>query len=290
MESRSPLVTVVLPVRNGGQLLLAAVASIRAQTYAHWELLVMDDGSDDGFVEQLASVHDERIRIVRSGQSLGIAARLNQGIALARGSLLARMDADDVSFPQRLACQVQMLLADERIDLLGTSTVLVDEQDRLLGLFPRALGHAELVRRPWCGFHLPHPSWMGRTAWFRSHPYAEPAPYRCEDQELLLRTYAHSRFACTDEVLLAYRVRDVVDAAQLARTRAAWWHCQRRQFCSQRRWLDLLLAWCCHGLRRMKDCGVRWCGLPVVRSSRASLPDDLVAQWHATRAGRPLDY
>lgn len=286
MTSSDPLVTVVLPVRNGGHFLLAAVASVRAQTYPHWELLVMDDGSDDGFVEQLAGLRDERIRIVRFGQALGIAARLNQGVALARGSLLARMDADDVSFPQRLECQVRMLQADERIDLLGASTVMVDEQDRLLGLLPRALGHAELVGRPWRGFHLPHPSWMGRTAWFRANPYAEPAPYRCEDQELLLRTYARSQFACTDEVLLAYRVRDGIDGAQLARTRAAWWQCQCRQFRRERRWLDLFLAWSCYGLRRVKDHVVRWCGARVVRASRTPLPPEVVARWCAMRTGR----
>lgn len=283
-DQASPLVTVVLPVCNGGPDLLAAVASVRAQTYAHWELLLMDDGSDDGFVDQIAQWQDDRIRIVRADRTAGIAARLNQGVALARGSLLARMDADDVCFPQRLACQVQALRADERLDLVGTSTVLVDEQGRLIGLFPRALTHAQLCSRPWRGFHLAHPSWMGRTAWFRAHPYAEPAPYRCEDQELLLRTHAHSRFGCTQEVLLAYRVRDRIDAAQLARTRAAWWRCQRRQFRHEGKWLQLLLAGGCYALRLIKDQAARWRGSRVIRSDDVPLPPGVAEQWRAIRA------
>jgi glycosyltransferase involved in cell wall biosynthesis len=286
MEPECPLVTVVLPVRNAGPLLLAAVASIRAQTYSHWELLLMDDGSDDGFVERVACVQDERIRVVRGDSSLGIATRLNQGIALARGSLVARMDADDVSFPQRLECQVRTLLANNRLDLLGTSTLMVDEQGEPVGLLPRALDHAELVRRPWRGFYLAHPSWMGRTAWFRAHPYAEPAPYRCEDQELLLRTHVHSCFGCTGEVLLAYRVRASIDAAQLARTRKAWWLCQRRQFGHEARWLALVLAWCCYGLRSIADRAKLRLGMRVVRRSRVSLPPGLAERWQAIRAGQ----
>ncbi len=249
----------------------------------------MDDGSDDGFVDLVAQLLDERIRIVRGDRSLGIAARLNQGIALARGSLLARMDADDVSFPRRLACQVQALLADEGLDLLGTSTVLVDEQDRLCGLFPRALQHEQITGRPWRGFHLPHPTWMGRTAWFRAHPYAEPAPHRCEDQELLLRTYEHSRFGCTDEVLLAYRVRYRVDAVQLARTRTAWWLCQRGQFRRDGKWRYLFLAWCCHGLRVIKDGVTLRSGSGVVYSEGAHLPLGLAEQWHEIRADHSVD-
>jgi glycosyltransferase involved in cell wall biosynthesis len=286
----TPLVTVVLPVRNGGPLLLTAVASIRSQTYSHWELLLMDDGSDDGFVDRVAQLGDARIRIVRAHSSVGIAAQLNHGIALARGSLLARMDADDVSFPQRLACQVQALLADKQLDLLGTSTAMIDEQDRLCGLFPRALEHAELAARPWRGFHLPHPSWMGRTAWFRAHPYAEPAPYRCEDQELLLRTYRHSRFGCTDKVLLAYRVRDHIDAAELARTRGAWWHCQRSQFRHEANWQYLILAWCCHRLRWLKDHAARRVGARVVHADAVPLPPGLADQWNVICASLRSDY
>lgn len=282
-----PLVTVLMPVRNAGALLLAAVASIRLQTYPHWELVLMDDGSDDGAVDQIEALGDGRIRVMRAERSLGIAVRLNQGVALARGSLIARMDADDVSFPQRLERQVQALRADTSIDLLGTSTVTIDAKNRLIGLFPRAFVHEQLCRRPWQGFYLVHPSWMGRTAWFRAHPYADPAPYRCEDQELLLRTYAHSRFACTSEVLLAYRLRDQVDPGQLARARAAWWHAQRRYFCHGRSWASLLLAWSAYRMRLLRDMTMRWTGERVIRSDADRMPADVARQWCLLRTSLP---
>src|SRR4029077_8476962 len=64
--------------------------------------------------------------------------------------------------------------------------------------------HEGICGRPWRGFYLPHPTWMGKTAWFRKHCY-QPKAVRMEDQELLLRTYRTSRFASLEEILVGYR-------------------------------------------------------------------------------------
>lgn len=258
--SSGSMVTVLMPVRNGGRTLREAVQSIRLQTYADWELLVLDDGSNDGALADVAQLRDPRIRIVPGERPLGIAARLNQGIAMAKGVLVARMDADDVSFPQRLERQVALLEAHRRVDLVGTSAVLMDEVGDLTGYYPRALTHAALCARPWRGFHLAHPGWMGRIEWFRAHLYAESGVEGCEDQELLLRTYADSRFACTPDVLLAYRVRSHLDWRRLYRTRHAWWACQRRHFSAGGQLHLLALAAGCHALRLVRDAWLCWRG------------------------------
>ena len=199
-----PLVSVVLPVYNAGQTLPQALASIRLQTFREWELILIDDGSTNdcmaGFVAS-----DDRIRVVQDGRNLGLAARLNQGIDLARGKYLARMDQDDVAYPSRLERQVEFLERDPNVDLAGTKAIVFRDEGRPVGLFPFRATHTEICAHPWNGFYLPHPTWMGRIEWFRRHRYTMPEVVRAEDQDLLLRAYDSSRFACVDEILFGYR-------------------------------------------------------------------------------------
>ncbi|MGG6499264.1 UNVERIFIED_CONTAM: glycosyltransferase family 2 protein, partial [Bacteroidetes bacterium 56_B9] len=77
-------------------------------TLADWELIVIDDGSLDDSAAIVESFGDPRIRLVREAASAGLARRLNQAVALSRGEFIARMDADDVCFPERLARQVAL--------------------------------------------------------------------------------------------------------------------------------------------------------------------------------------
>ena len=201
-----PRVSVLLPVRNGGRDLLMAVWSVLGQSLEDWELLVLDDASTDGALSALARTNDARVRILRDGTHRGLAARLNQGLDLAQGEFIARMDHDDIAFPLRLKRQVERLEDQREIDLLGTRALVFDRNGTPMGLFPFRQEHGEICRRPWLGFYLPHPTWMGRADWFRRHKYRIPEPRRAEDQDLLLRSYTSSRFACLPEVLLGYRI------------------------------------------------------------------------------------
>jgi glycosyltransferase involved in cell wall biosynthesis len=201
-----PVVSVVLPVRDGASTIACAIESIRAQTLAEWELLLIDDGSEDATVAIAESFVDARIRLVKDGQKLGIAARLNQGIDLTRGRYLARMDADDVAYPERLAIQVAFLDGNPDIDLVATKALLFRGEGEVIGLFPFRGTHEEICDRPWNGFYLPHPTWMGRIGWFRRFRYGVPEVARAEDQDLLLRAFDSSRFASIGEVLMGYRI------------------------------------------------------------------------------------
>jgi glycosyltransferase involved in cell wall biosynthesis len=200
----APLVSVVLPVYNAGPTLPQALASIQLQTFRDWELIVIDDGSTNDCMAGF-SASDDRIRVVQDGRNLGLAARLNQGIDLARGKYLARMDQDDVAYPFRLERQVEFLERSPDVDLAGTKAIVFRDGGHPVGLFPFRATHAEICARPWNGFYLPHPTWMGRIEWFRRHRYTIPEVVRAEDQDLLLRTYDSSRFACVDEILFGYR-------------------------------------------------------------------------------------
>lgn len=205
----APAVGVVLPVRDGAATIAIAIESIRRQTYADWELYVLDDGSTDATVAIARSFGDPRIRVLVDGRKRGLAARLNQGIELARGRYLARMDADDVAYPERLARQVGFLDAHADVDLLGTRVLLYGATGEPLAPFPFRATHAEICRRPWNGFYLPHPTWMGRIEWFKRFRYRVPEVIWAEDQDMLLRAYDSSSFACLPEILLGYRVGPV---------------------------------------------------------------------------------
>jgi glycosyltransferase involved in cell wall biosynthesis len=199
-----PLVSVIMSVRNGASTIGAAVQSVLQQALAELELIVIDNGSSDQSAAIVEGFHDDRVRLVRASQTATLAARLNQAIALARGEFIARMDADDICFPERLARQIALLHEDPRLDLIGCGAVVFTSRGDLIGEMPVGSDHQSITARPFVGFPLPHPSWCGRAGWFRNNPYDSRLRY-AEDQDLLLRSFRHSRFGALDKVLLGYR-------------------------------------------------------------------------------------
>lgn len=199
-----PPVSVIMSMRNAASTVGAAVRSVVMQTFQDWELIVIDNGSSDASSAIVESFHDERIRLVREARSTGLAVRLNQAVALARGEFIARMDSDDICFPERLSRQVARLREDSQLDLIGCSALVFTSRGELIGEMQAGLDHRQIAARPFVGFPLPHPTWCGRAAWFRNNPYDATLQY-AEDQDLLLRSFRHSRFGGLDEVLLGYR-------------------------------------------------------------------------------------
>jgi glycosyltransferase involved in cell wall biosynthesis len=120
MSGGRPLVSVLLPAYNAAACLGGAVASILGQDYPSWELLVVDDGSSDGTAGAAlaAAAGDPRVRVVRRPHT-GIVGALNAGLALARGSVVARMDADDRATPDRLGAQLALLEARPDVGVAG---------------------------------------------------------------------------------------------------------------------------------------------------------------------------
>lgn len=199
-----PLVSIAMPMRDAARTLEASLRSILLQTHANWELLLIDDGSADGSPALAHRFDDPRIRLYEGGGNQGLAARLNQAIDLARGDLLARMDADDLAYPERLAAQVKFMAEHPDCDLVGCGMLFFDERGNVVGRFPLRRTHEDICRNPWTGFHLPHPTWLGRKSWFARFRYL--ADYKkTQDQDLLLRAFDQSRFACVDAILQGYR-------------------------------------------------------------------------------------
>jgi glycosyltransferase involved in cell wall biosynthesis len=144
----SPLVTVVIPTWNRAELIGETVASIAAQTYENWEIVVADDGSTDGTVEQLAALALPHLRIVRLEHSGNTARVRNAGVAAGSGTLIAFLDSDDLWLPSKLERQVEALRAGSARWCYGA----IAHIDRAGTRIPFRAGGA----RPISGRILPH--------------------------------------------------------------------------------------------------------------------------------------
>ena len=218
-----PLVSVVMSVHNGARTVATAIRSVLWQTLTDWELILVNDASTDGTGPILSGFRDPRIRVINECRQEGLAVRLNQSLDRTRGKYVARMDADDVSYPERFERQVRYLESHPDIDLLGHGAILFKGEGEVIGLYPSAQSHEEICRRPWWGFPLAHPTWMGKRSWFAQHRY-DGRLTKGQDQELLLRTWRRSRFACLPGCLLGYRV-EKISVAKSAQGRLAY--CRR---------------------------------------------------------------
>jgi glycosyltransferase involved in cell wall biosynthesis len=212
-------VAIAMPVRNCATTARSAIRSILDQTFQDWTLFVVDDGSDDGtlsIVDEFSG--DPRISVVRGDRRRGIVARLNQAIDLSAGhEYFARMDGDDVSYPERLERQVEFLDSESEVDLLGTSIVVFDDAGIALGWRQVPPAHDQICGPHGSSFKMAHPSWCGRRGWIVRYGYDARAN-GCEDQDLLRRSWKTSRFMNLPEILLGYREHDIRLAATL-RTR-----------------------------------------------------------------------
>jgi glycosyltransferase involved in cell wall biosynthesis len=206
----TPLVSVLLPVFNCEQFLAVAVRSILSQSFSNLELLLLDDGSTDRsrkIADKIAGT-DDRVRVF-SWTNRGIARSLNSGLDLARGSLIARMDADDIALPQRLERQVAFLEAHPEIIAVGTHALLVDpDGDPICPWFVRLENHEEIDRRLLSGDGggaIVHPTVMIRREHLNAVGGYHSNYELAEDLDLFLRLAERGRLANIPEVLLQYR-------------------------------------------------------------------------------------
>ncbi|MBI3932522.1 MAG: glycosyltransferase [Acidobacteria bacterium] len=211
---RAPAVSVLLPVRDARDTLPACLASLADQTLSDHEVVAVDDGSTDGSRELLAAAarSDPRVRVVATPPR-GLVAALNHAAALARGALLARMDADDVALPERLRRQVLRLARDAETDVVGCRVELLGSPAGRGNAGMRAyvawsnalLDHDAIARELWVESPLVHPSVVLRAAALRRlggyRDFGGP-----EDYDLWLRAAAAGmRFGKLAEVLLLWR-------------------------------------------------------------------------------------
>lgn len=143
MQPTTPIVSIILPTRNGARFISEAITSVQNQTYNSWELLVIDDGSTDETKDVVMKYiqHDPRIRYIQNETNLGIQKTLNIGLHVSQGMFIARIDDDDRwSMPDKLEKQVVFLQQHPEYVLVGTGIEIVNEQHATLytHLFPQS--------------------------------------------------------------------------------------------------------------------------------------------------------
>jgi glycosyltransferase involved in cell wall biosynthesis len=204
----TPHVSVLLPVFNAARYVHAAVSSVLAQTYRNFELIVLDDGSSDASFAILQSLakSDSRIRLV-SRANKGLVATLNEMLALARGELICRMDADDICRPSRIELQVNYLAGHPECVAVGSRSLFIDPEGLPIFEVIDKYTHEKIDRAlmtPQIG--ILHPALMARRSTLIAiGGYRAEFPH-AEDLDLLLRLAEIGRLANLSEVLLEYRV------------------------------------------------------------------------------------
>jgi len=202
----TPLVSVVLPVRDGAAFVADAIESIRSQTMREFELLVIDDGSRDAtqsILERIAS-SDARLRVITQ-PALGLVAALNRGLSEARAGYVARMDADDIAAPERLARQAVVLDAAPGVAAIGSACRVIDRNGAVLRHRYPPTDPGKIRRALVIGNCMIHPTMMLRRASVLQAGGYHPAFLLCEDFDLWLRLAERHDLLNLPEPLLDYR-------------------------------------------------------------------------------------
>jgi glycosyltransferase involved in cell wall biosynthesis len=191
-----------MPVYNAEQYLRSAMDSMLSQTFQDFEFLIIDDGSTDTSVSIIESYTDSRIRFLKNEKNLGISATLNRGIELAACELIARMDSDDISYPDRLQKQYDYMVSHPDCALLSTWARVITDDGKFVRL--------EKYRSNFYFYNLTFECWMYHpTIMFRKKEVMEVGMYSMpysEDYDLFWKLSVKYEIGNLAEALLDYRL------------------------------------------------------------------------------------
>lgn len=206
MPYHSPIVSVIIPTYNRNHVLSRALESVLTQTYQNFEIIVVDDGSEEPTVteEVLNKLGDKRIRYFRHAQNRGGSAARNTGIQKSNGYYIAFLDSDDEWLPQKLEKQVQLIQnGDSQLGVVYTRTWRSQKKRLVLGRMPEATGY--IYEKELYGDHVTETStWLVKRLCFEHvGGFNESMPAR-QDYEMTLRIsqYFHYQFVSEPLVIL----------------------------------------------------------------------------------------
>jgi len=204
-----PEVSVVLPVYNGAATIDRSVRSILEQTLRDFELIIVDDGSTDETVAIVETISDPRLKLIARPRK-GVAAATNTGTRLAAAPVIARMDADDFSYAERLEKQLQQL-HDDDLDVVGCQVRILDEAGKSASTLKRyerwineeTIESRQILALRFVELPLVNPTILARRRYFEMGFRDNRLP---EDYDLMLRAAADGlQFGKVDEILLDWR-------------------------------------------------------------------------------------
>lgn len=208
-DSILPEVSVVMSCYNAGKTVNKAIQSIIDQSFEEFEFIIVEDGSSDDTLSILTKWQkkDKRITIIINNKNLGLAGSLNKGIKASKAKLIARMDADDWAYPNRLQRQLCYMKDHTEVDILGSAVMRVDDHDRDLGINQLPENHESIVTRVFKKPLVYHPTIMIKRNVYESLGWYNEKLRWAEDADLWYRIYDEVRFHNLPDVLLRYRVK-----------------------------------------------------------------------------------
>lgn len=212
MKKKSPLVSVIMPVYNGSRFVEKAIQSILDQTYDHIEYIIVDDGSTDqtwNILQTFKKQFPQKIRIFRFKKNQGESFAANLAFSKSRGAYIARMDADDISHPTRIAKQVTFMQAHPNIIVLGAQAKVINQYGKTIGAKRSPIDHDTIYT--FFGFINPmiHPSVMFRRNLLpkRSILYNTNRTFETtDDYHTYFELLKYGTFANLPETLVSYRL------------------------------------------------------------------------------------
>ncbi|AIQ12810.1 glycosyltransferase family 2 protein [Paenibacillus durus] len=200
-----PRASVIMSVYNNAEFILEAIHSILIQTYTDFEFIIIDDGSTDGSAYLISQITDPRVVKIYHSENKGLVASLNEGLSMATGEYIVRMDGDDFSVPDRLAVQISFMDQNPSIDVCGAAyTTTIGERAKV-----NPIGHDEI--KTWLLFHccICHPSVIMRNRMIHRLGIQYDINYpHAEDYELFNRLAFQVQVANLPICLLFYRQHD----------------------------------------------------------------------------------
>lgn len=204
-----PKISVLMSVYNGLPYLTESIESILAQTYKDFEFIIIDDCSNDGsykVIEEYAK-NDSRIKIIQNKERAGLGANLKKGVDIAKGEWIARMDADDISLPQRFIKQMDYITKHPNTDILGSYATDIDENGNSVGIRKVPLKHDDIIKYIWTCPIIHPTAFLKKSALIKADSYGSEK--RRQDYALWFRCAAIGlNFANLPEPLLKYRFTD----------------------------------------------------------------------------------
>jgi len=198
-------VSIIMSVYNGERYLRAAIESILEQSYSNFEFIIINDASTDNSAQIINSFADARIKRIENPTNLGLTRSLNKALSEARGDLLVRQDADDISYPGRLIRQIDFIEENPAVGLLGTGYDIINWQGIVLDTIVPPATDRELrdrleVTNPFCHGTVV----MRRSCLEKVGGYRADFPVT-QDYELWLRMAEYTEIAALPDVLYGYR-------------------------------------------------------------------------------------
>ena len=200
-----PKVSIIMSVYNGEKFLKESVDSILGQTFKDFEFIIIDDGSKDSSKSIIESYSDPRINLI-SRENKGLTPSLNEGLKLARGKYIARMDADDVATPWRLEKQVEFLDSNPEIGLCGSWAIIINEEGEKIGEYKLPTTKKRLKRVMFWHNPFIHPSIMFRKEIIQLVGFYNEKIKYAQDYEYWSRIIRIFPGANLPEFLMKYRI------------------------------------------------------------------------------------